>query len=87
MKRTTVRLDPGLLLDAKAAAAAAGQTLTRLLEESLREKLARKSSRGRPTRVRLPTSGRGGLQPGVDLADNAAVRDVMDADVPLRRRR
>lgn len=87
MRRTTVRLDEKLLRDAKAAAAAAGQSLTRLLEDALRERLARKSSRGLPGRVRLPTSGRGGLQPGVDLADNARLRDMLDEDVPLGRRR
>jgi hypothetical protein len=87
MRRTTVRLDEKLLRDAKAAAAAAGQTLTRLLEESLRERLARQSSQGRPRRVRLPTSGRGGLQPGVDLDDNVALRDTLDDEVPLGKRR
>ncbi len=33
----------------------------------------------------LPVYGGSGVLPGVDLASNAAVRDVMDAESPLMR--
>lgn len=77
--RTTIRLDDDLLQDAKQAAAASGRTLTALIEDALRVALARRRSRDTPTPVELPTfKGGGGLQPGVDLDDNAALLDLMD---------
>ena len=52
-------------------------TLTAIIEESLRARLARTTAETR-TRVRLTTTGRGGLLPGVDLDDTASLLDVMD---------
>ncbi len=52
-------------------------TLTAIIEESLRARLARTTAEPR-TRVRLTTTGRGGLLPGVDLDDTASLLDVMD---------
>jgi hypothetical protein len=84
--RTTVRLDDDLLRQAKRAAQEAGQTLTALLEESLRERLARRPKGKRRRRVKLVTFKGSGLQPGVDLDDSAALLDLMDeVDDPLRR--
>ena len=77
--RTTVRLDPALLRAAKQYAAAAGTTLTALIEDGLREVLARRRGRRAPTPTRLPTFGVDGLQPDVSLDDSARLRDVMDA--------
>lgn len=76
--RTTVRLDDQLLTEAKEHAARTGRTLTALLEDALRAFLAleNRPKRGRPPR--LPTYGQGGLQPGVDLDDGAALQDRMD---------
>jgi len=82
--RTTVRLDDQLLREAKRAAAEAGQTLTALIEDSLRERLARRRP-GRPSKQRLPRFRGTGLQPGVDLDDTSALLDLMDARDPLRR--
>ena len=76
--RTTIRLDDDLLREAKAYAAATDRTLTRLIEDALREALARRRQRARRPRVELPTSGGGGLQPGVDLDNSAALWDLMD---------
>ncbi|NJN52832.1 MAG: ribbon-helix-helix protein, CopG family, partial [Gammaproteobacteria bacterium] len=52
--RTTIRLDEKLLKEAKRQAAESGMTLTAIIEESLRERLARTGS-GRKMRqpVRL----------------------------------
>lgn len=75
--RTTIRLADSLLLEAKREAARCGMTLTAIIEESLRTRLARTQD-ARRTRVRLSTTGRGGLRPGVDLDDSAALLDVMD---------
>lgn len=75
--RTTVNLDDALLGSAKQAAAARGTTLTRLIEDALREALARQPV-AQSERVELPTSGGRGLRAGVDLNDSAALRDLMD---------
>ena len=52
-------------------------TLTAIIEESLRARLARTSIESR-TCVRLTTTGHGGLRPGIDLDDSAFLLDVMD---------
>jgi hypothetical protein len=77
--RTTIRLDDDLLKEAKRVAAASGRTLTELVEDSLRETLSRRNAAKTRKRVALPTfRGEGGLQPGVDLDNSAALLDVMD---------
>ncbi len=77
--RTTIRINDELLRQAKQQAARDGTTLTAIIEESLREKLSRDTQplthRGN---TRLPTSGSGGLQPGIDLDDSAALLDMLD---------
>ena len=76
--RTTIRLDDGLLDEARRAAAEHGTTLTAIIEESLRERLARRRAATRTQYTRLPTAGEGGTLPGVDLDDSASLLDVMD---------
>jgi hypothetical protein len=76
--RTTVRLDDDLLRQAKALAARTGRTLTALIEDGLRETLARHSRGQERPRVALPTFKGRGLQPGVDLDDTAGLLDIMD---------
>ena len=70
--RTTIRLDDALLRDAKSYAAAAGMTLTALIEESLRSRMAQTGSEPR-RRIRLLTSGDGGMHAGIDLDDASMV--------------
>lgn len=75
--RTTIRLDDVLLRRAKRHAAEHGTTFTNVVREALQAYLARPSAKpGGP--LDLPVSGRGGLQPGVDLDDSARLHDVMD---------
>lgn len=76
--RTTVRLDDALLTEAKEAAARTGRTLTEVIEDALRQSLAaaKEASDGGP--VTLPTFRGGGLQPGVDLDDSAALLSLME---------
>ena len=76
--RTTIRLDDDLLREAKAYAAATDRTLTRLIEDALRETLARRAERPTRRRVRLRTFKGRGLQPGVNLDSNAALLDLME---------
>ncbi|MDQ3609729.1 MAG: ribbon-helix-helix domain-containing protein [Actinomycetota bacterium] len=77
--RTTVRLDDHLLATAKLRAAQRGVTLTRIIEDALRESLTREPT-PQSRRSELPRLGDGELQPGVDLADNATLRDLLDDD-------
>lgn len=77
--RTTIRLDEPLLREAKREASRSGMTLNALIEEALRERLARSASAAeRRSRVRLRTFGGRGVAPGVDLDDSAALLDLMD---------
>jgi hypothetical protein len=75
--RTTVRLDDQLLRDVKRYAVESGRTMTAVIEDALRELLARRGRPGAQTRVALPTVGGRGLQPGVDLDDTASLLELM----------
>ena len=77
--RTTVRLDERLLTEAKKHAAETGRTLTAVLEDALRETLARRSPRVKRKRIRLKTVKGDGIRPGVDLDDTAALLDLMES--------
>ena len=77
--RTTVRLDEGLLREAKAEASRKGETVTALIERGLRLVLAGRRVRGRRAQIRIPVSrATGGTHPGVDLDDSSAVMDLLD---------
>ncbi len=75
--RTTVRLDEHLLAEAKKQAAESGRTLTCVLEEALRESLARRKQHSKARPVRLKTVKGGGVLAGVDLDDSASLLDLM----------
>lgn len=77
--RTTVRLDDELLAEAKALAARTGRTLTKVIEDSLRESLARRPG-GRPEPVELPVVKGGRLRPGVNLDSMSDLLDIMEGD-------
>ncbi|HEY3826560.1 MAG TPA: hypothetical protein VGL82_18485 [Bryobacteraceae bacterium] len=77
--RTTVRLDDGLLDQAKAEARKKKKTLTSLIEEGLRLVLSNGGTSARRQKIILPVSREcGGVLPGVDLDNNAALLDVME---------
>jgi hypothetical protein len=76
--RTTVRLDEHILREAKEHAARTGQTLAAVIEDALRESLARHRARSRRPPVKLPTFKGKGLRPGVDLDDSAGLLELMD---------
>jgi len=76
--RTTVRLNDELLREAKRAAAESGHTLTALIEEALRERLARRTRGPKREWIELPTEP-GGPQAGVDIDNSAGLLDLMEA--------
>jgi predicted transcriptional regulator len=76
--RTTVRLDEHLLSQAKQLAAKSGQTLTAIIEEALRVKLAATRKRAAAAKVTLPSYGVGGALAGIDLDDSALLSELMD---------
>ncbi|MBI2058867.1 MAG: hypothetical protein HYT87_03775 [Nitrospirae bacterium] len=84
--RTTIRLDDDLHCQAKAYAAKHGLTLTSLIANALREMMANRGNPEPRMRTHLPVFRGGGLMPGVDLDDNAALLDLMEGrGAPLRR--
>ena len=75
--RTTIRIDDALYRRAKTLAAQSGRTVSDVIEDAVRTSLSAKP----PSRVEipeLPVFGGGGVQQGVDLSDNASLRDLMD---------
>lgn len=77
--RTTVRLDPVLMAQAKKEAAKRGESLTSLIERALRVVLAHPSHNRRKRQIRVPVSkATGGTLPGVDLDNSAALLDLME---------
>jgi hypothetical protein len=72
-------LNERLLAEAKKYAAQSGKTLTAVLEDALREKLARRQAKVRSKPVRLKTVKGGGLRRGVDLDDSAALLELMES--------
>jgi hypothetical protein len=77
--RTTIRLDDQLLVAVKKLAAEKGTTMTAIIDDALRQALARRKASKRRSRVRLTTFGGRGLQPGVDLDDTASLIDRMES--------
>jgi hypothetical protein len=85
--RTTVRLDDGLLEQARQEARKRGETVTSLIEKGLRHELAsRKPAAVRP-RVELPVFETSGVMPGVDLSNNASLLEIMEEGIPLHKLR
>ncbi len=63
---------------AKEYALRRGATLSAIVEEALREKLAPRDKPTRKRRVRLPTFRGDGLMPGVSLDHMGSIHDRMD---------
>jgi predicted transcriptional regulator len=76
--QTTLRLDDELYRRAKTKAAEQGMSLTKLVEEAIRERLDRPAPSKRRRRLRLPVStATGGLVPGFsDLEEAIAAADL-----------
>jgi hypothetical protein len=77
--RTTIRIDDDLLARAKMLATRTGRSLTKVIEDALRAALAQSRPRTRSAKIELPTSGSGGLRPGIDLDDSASLLEAMES--------
>jgi hypothetical protein len=75
--RTTLVIPDDVYREVKVTAAREGITVTSFIERSLRDALDRAPMRSAVRLPLLPQSG--GTRPGVDLRDNAAVRDLLEA--------
>jgi hypothetical protein len=84
--RTTLTIDDSLLAEYKRVAADTHRTLSYVIQDALRETLARRREAAARRPVRLPVIGGGGLQPGVDLDDNARLLELLEAENDAARR-
>jgi hypothetical protein len=76
--QTTIQLDDAVLAQAIKLAREKGYDLSHLIEETLRDKIAPASNAVPQPFLRLTTVSGGGLRPGVDLNNSAAVLALME---------
>jgi Arc/MetJ-type ribon-helix-helix transcriptional regulator len=76
--RTTIRLDDELLSEIKQLAAKSYRTLTAVIEDALRQVLARQEQAKTREPIQLTTVDGNGPLPGIDLDDSAALLEVME---------
>lgn len=75
--RTTINIPSELYRDAKASAARRSQSVSKLIEDAVRAAL-RADDSGTTELSPLVVFGEGWVRPGIDLADNSALLDVLD---------
>ncbi|MET0900216.1 MAG: ribbon-helix-helix domain-containing protein [Mycobacterium sp.] len=75
--RTTVNIDDDLYREVKEAAARSGRTVAAVFEDAVRRGLAAPESRA-VADYQVRAMGSGGLRPGIDLASNAELAEVME---------
>jgi len=76
--RTTITIDEALLAEAKELAARERRSMSDIVDEGLRFVIAQRKEAAEQAPIKLPTVGGGGILPGVDLDDSAALLDLMD---------
>jgi hypothetical protein len=82
--RTTISINDNVLERAKKLAREKGKTLSSVIEDALQESISRREQQSDRPRVTLPIFKGDGLQPGVDLDNNAALLDLMEeGDAPF----
>ena len=85
--RTTISFDPQVLRSAKVMAAARGASLSEIVQEALRENLARKNP-APMYRPPLTSQKTGGMLPGIDINKTSELLALMDEwDAADRRER
>lgn len=84
--RTTINLPDELYGEVRRRAAEEGRTVTSFLEQALRDALARHEAGEKPRFVVRPFRG-GGVMPGVDLTNNAALLELEEEGLDVDSRR
>jgi hypothetical protein len=87
LMRTTLTIDADVLSAFKRVAADTQRTLSGVIEDALREHLARRRARGETSGADLPVVRGGAVLPGVDLTSNAAMQQLLDDGLPLEKLR
>jgi hypothetical protein len=85
--RTTLTIDDDVLSAYKRFAADTHHTLSGVIEDALREHLARRRALAETTGTDLPVVRGGIVLPGVDLTSNAAMQRLLDEGRPLEKLR
>ena len=79
-----VPINEQLLREVEVVAAKTGRTVPAVVEDALRETLARRRESPGRKRIFLPTFDGGGLLPGVDIDNSASLLDIMEeGDAPV----
>lgn len=79
--KTTLDLNDSLIANAKALATQQRTTLTRVVEEGLRLRLANSKAAKPAGGHKFPViRGEGGLAPGIDPSSNSSLLDAADRD-------
>jgi hypothetical protein len=73
-----IQIDEALLAQATKLARENGCDVSRLIEDTLRDRLAARPVTGQPPFARLITVGGQGLRPGVDIDNSAALLGLME---------
>ncbi len=76
--RTTVSIQDEALELCKKEAQEKGMTLGEVITKAIFSAYRGRPKRPRSQRFTLPTSGQGGLRPGVDLDSTVALEDIME---------
>jgi len=76
--RTTIRLNDELFRRVRESAAGTNRTITAVIEDALRLSFQSKFTVLGRGKTKIPTSGSGGLLPGVDLDDFSSLVDIME---------
>jgi hypothetical protein len=74
-------ISEALVRRARRKAAAEGRSLTALIEDGLRRAVSERAPADKAERILLPVStATGGLMPGIDLNEMAALQEMEDRD-------
>ena len=77
--RTTVNIDDALLAEVRQRAASEGRNIGAVINDALREELARRRARPKPSEREPIVTFRGnGVRPGVNLDCMSELLDIMD---------
>ena len=75
--RTTLNISDDLLAEAKVLAVKTHRSIGAVVDDALRVLLRRGGAAAESAEWSFPTGGAGGLQPGVNLEDTAALAELL----------